>query len=86
MESSVLRIQGLEIALERAIEDISLLQKNLAYVIDLKEELSAEIKVREKREESLMREFQKELSKRDSEIEMLKSEREDIAELLSDTK
>lgn len=33
-----------------------------------------------------MREFQKELSKRDSEIEMLKSEREDIAELLSDTK
>lgn len=86
MESSVLRIQGLEIALERAIEDISLLQKNLAYVIDLKEELSAEIKVREKREESLMREFQKELSKRDSEIEMLKGEREDIAELLSDTK
>lgn len=66
MESSVLRIQGLEIALERAIEDISLLQKNLAYVIDLKEELSAEIKVREKREESLMREFQKELSKRES--------------------
>lgn len=41
MESSVLRIQGLEIALERAIEDISLLQKNLAYVIDVKEELSA---------------------------------------------
>lgn len=86
MESSVLRIQGLEMALERAIEDISLLQKNLAYVIDLKEELSAEIKAREKREEALLREFQKELSKRDSEIEMLRGEREDIAELLSDTK
>ena len=55
MESSVLRIQGLEMALERAIEDIGLLQKNLAYVIDLKEELSAELRVREKREESLMR-------------------------------
>ena len=59
MESSVLRIQGLEMALKRAIEDIGLLQKNLAYVIDLKEELSAELRVREKREDSLMREFQK---------------------------
>jgi hypothetical protein len=55
MESSVLRIQGLEMALERAIEDISLLQKNLAYVIALKEELEAEVKVREKREEALIK-------------------------------
>lgn len=82
----MLRIQGLEMALERAIEDISLLQKNLAFVIDLKEELSADVKARERREEALMREFQKELARRDSEIEMLRSEREDIAELLSDTK
>ena len=75
MESSVLRIQGLEMALKRAIEDIGLLQKNLAYVIDLKEELSAELRVREKREDSLMRECQKELAKRGSEIEMLRGDR-----------
>ncbi len=34
--SPVIRIQTLELALSRAIEDISLLQNNLAYVIRIK--------------------------------------------------
>ena len=37
--SSVLRIQNLEIALEKAIGEISLLQENLSFVIKIKEEL-----------------------------------------------
>lgn len=72
-------------ALERAIEDISLLQKNLGFVIELKEELECELKVKERREEAIMKEYQRELAKRDAEIDSLKSERQEIAELLADT-
>jgi hypothetical protein len=42
-------------ALERAIEDISLLHKNLGFVIEVKEELEGELKVRERREEALLK-------------------------------
>ncbi len=38
-DSPLVKVQGLESALERAIEDITVLQSSLAYVISRNEEL-----------------------------------------------
>lgn len=40
--------------------------------------------MREKREDTLLREYQRELAKKDAEIDELKSDRQEIAELLTD--
>lgn len=57
--SSLLRIQQLEITLEKALEEISILQSNLAYVIRVKEELEAELTVKDKREQALIKQYEK---------------------------
>lgn len=59
-------------ALEKAVQDISLLQANLSYVIKANEELRTELAVREKREQVRMKEMEKELSKRDREVDSLR--------------
>ncbi len=59
-------------ALEKAVQDISLLQTNLSYVIRANEELQTELAVREKREQVRMKEMEKELSKRDREVDSLR--------------
>ncbi len=68
------------------MEDISLLQSNLTYVIRVKEELEAELGVREKREETIVREYQREIARRDREIESLKYNQEELAALLEEVK
>ncbi len=59
-------------ALEKAVQDISLLQANLSYVIKANEELRTELAVRDKREQVRMKEMEKELSKRDREVDSLR--------------
>jgi transcriptional regulator of NAD metabolism len=59
-------------ALEKAVQDISLLQANLSYVIKANDELRTELAVREKREQVRMKEMEKELSKRDREMDSLR--------------
>jgi transcriptional regulator of NAD metabolism len=59
-------------ALEKAVQDISLLQANLSYVIKANDELRTELAVRDKREQVRMKEMEKELSKRDREVDSLR--------------
>lgn len=70
--SAVLRIQNLELTLEKALEDISLLQANLGYVIRVKEDLESELAVREKREQALVKEYEREVGRREREIQGLR--------------
>lgn len=52
--------------------DIGLLQGHLTYLIDIKEQLESEIKVKDKNLEVLVKEYQRELAKKDREIESLR--------------
>lgn len=45
--------------MEKAVGDISLLQGHLNYLIDMKEQLESELKVKDKRQEVLIRDYQK---------------------------
>lgn len=73
-------------ALEKAVQDISLLQANLSYVIRVNEELQTELAVRERREQMRMKEMEKEVCKRDREVNSLRSSQQELASLLEETK
>lgn len=51
--------------MEKAVGDISLLQGHLNYLIDIKEQLESELKVKDKRQDALMKDYQRELAKKD---------------------
>lgn len=55
-------------------------------MIGVKEDLEAELVVREKREQALHKEFEKELARKQREIEDLKQHQQDLAALLEDAK
>jgi hypothetical protein len=84
--SSVLRIQSLELALERAIENISMLQDNLGYVIRVKEELEGQLAVKEQREQALLKEFNARLGDQERQLESAVLREEELLALLEDAK
>ena len=72
--------------MEKAVSDITLLQDNLAYVIRVKEELEADLTVRERREQVIIQQFEKELHKKERELEGGQEREEEMISLLKDTK